>query len=43
VGQFDPAFTTMMAETQDLLLRVFRTHCSTFRYRGLAAPAWKPR
>jgi (S)-ureidoglycine-glyoxylate aminotransferase len=35
VGQFDPAFTALMAETQDLLRRVFRTrNRSTFPVSG---------
>jgi (S)-ureidoglycine---glyoxylate transaminase len=35
VGQFDPAFTTLMAETQDLLRQVFRTrNRSTFPVPG---------
>jgi (S)-ureidoglycine-glyoxylate aminotransferase len=35
VGQFDPAFTAIMAETQDLLRRVFRTqNRATFPVSG---------
>ena len=44
VGQFDPAFTALMGETQERLRQVFRTrNRARSRSRGRAEQAWKPR
>ena len=44
VGQFDPAFSTLMGETQELLRQVFRTrNRSTFPVPGTSRAAFRSR